>query len=381
MVEISVIIPVYNVEKYLKDCLDSLVNQSFEDLEIICVNDGSTDDSLNILNECRNSDSRIRIITQENRGLGAARNTGLDNAEGKYVYFIDADDYLDLNAFEKFYQISQEKDLDLLIFKLVNFDEETGKMDYDYSNMPFLLDIGKDVFSYEDFKDDLLNVEVSACTKFFKRELIEDKRFPEGLIFEDNAFNIDYLLDARRIHFLDECLYYRRVRSNSIITGGSKNYSDIIDIFDIIYRKFERRGLYSEFKERLFMRKTDAIYYRFTLIEDEYKAEYYRLMKESFLGHRNEYENNFDLSILENYHKNLFKAVIESNSPEEVDYNFKLNQLKTKSNQLKKENKRLKKENKKLKKQSKKVKKENEELLSSRSWKITTPLRKLKRKL
>ena len=360
MVKISVIIPVYNVEKYLKECLDSVINQSFEDMEIICVNDGSSDSSPEILDEYQKTDSRIKIITQENRGAAAARNIGLDNATGKYIYFMDGDDYLDLDALERLYEISNERNLDLLIFKMANFDERTGKEDYSYSDMPFLLNIGKDVFNYEDFNDNLLNFDVSVCTKFFKRELIEDKRFPEGLIFEDNSFNIDYLLDAERISFLDECLYHRRIRDSSVMTRASKQSSDLIEIYDIIYAKFRDKGLYPEFKEKLFMRKTDAIYYRYTLLLEEYKNDYFDLMKESFLQHKEEYENDFDLDTIETYHKNLFNAVIESDTGEEFEANLKSRQRKSKA--IQKDERRIE---------------QNE----SKNLKIADYLRKLKRKL
>ena len=101
MVKISVVIPVYNVEKYLEQCLDSVIAQSFEDIEVICVNDGSTDSSLEILKRYANNDSRIKIISQKNKGAGAARNVGIENAAGEYVYFMDSDDYLNADAFER----------------------------------------------------------------------------------------------------------------------------------------------------------------------------------------------------------------------------------------------------------------------------------------
>lgn len=372
MVEISVIIPVYNVKEYLKECLDSVINQSFEDIEIICIDDGSTDGSLNILNKYSDNDSRVRIITQKNKGAGAARNAGLNKSNGKYIYFIDADDYLNPDALNKMYYLSQERNLDLLLFKLLNFNEKTHEKDYDYSNMPFLLDIGKDVFSYKDFKDDLLKVDVSPCNKFFKRELIENKKFLEGLIFEDNAFYIDYIFDAERIFFLDEILYNRRIRADSIITEASKKYADIIEIYDYIYQKFKDRGLYHEFREKLFMRKIDIIYYRFTLIQQEYKQYYYQQMKKSFSEQENEYENELDLNKIDDYTKNLFHAVLHSKKPDEVDLYLKTNQLKSKLDCLKKENKKLKQENARLNQT-------NHEMLSSKSWKITAPLRKLKR--
>lgn len=106
---ISVIVPVYNVENYLKECLDSICNQSFRDIEIICVNDGSEDNSLNILKEYKRLDSRISIISKENGGLASARNVGLNQAKGKYVYFIDSDDYLNQNALKECYELSKKK--------------------------------------------------------------------------------------------------------------------------------------------------------------------------------------------------------------------------------------------------------------------------------
>ena len=370
MVEISVIIPVYNVEKYLGECLDSITNQTFEDIEIICINNGSTDNSLNVLREYEKIDSRIKVISHETRGLSRARNTGVKMSQGKYIYFIDSDDYLELHGLEKIHSIAEDKNLDLLMFKLVNFDKRTGYEDYHYSDMPFLLDLDKDVFNYMDFKENILNVDVSTCTKFFKRELIENKRFAEEYIFEDNLFNIDYLFDAERIYFLNECLYHRRIRKNSITTRASKDYIDIIEIFSRIYKKFKENGIYPEFKEKLFMRMVDALYYRFTLIKQEYKEYYFEKMKEYFLDQKEEYETDFNLNIIEDYHKNLFTAVLESETPQEFVKRFKLNQLKTKREKLKKKNKKLKKE-------LKKIKRENEKKSSSITSKIKGYLGKM----
>ena len=103
MPQISVVLPVYNVEEYLRQCLDSLANQTFEDFEVICVNDGSGDSSLSILEEYASEDERFKIISQENKGLSGARNTGMDYIKGKYTIFVDSDDWLELNALEKLY--------------------------------------------------------------------------------------------------------------------------------------------------------------------------------------------------------------------------------------------------------------------------------------
>ena len=139
MMKISVVIPVYNIEDYLSECLDSIVNQSLEDIEIICVNDGSTDGSLDILKEYESKDSRVKIISQENKGIGNARNTALEYAKGEYVYFIDGDDTLELDALERLYDLNIEKNADFIIFKISNFNEETGeRINDEYYTMPYL---------------------------------------------------------------------------------------------------------------------------------------------------------------------------------------------------------------------------------------------------
>ena len=127
MVKVSIIISVYNAEKYLKECLDSAVNQTLEDIEIICVNDGSTDDSLNILKSYAEKDSRVKVFTQPNKGQGAALNTALDNVRGEYVLNIDCDDWIELDACEFLYNKSKELNLDLLFYCGVVYNEHDGE--------------------------------------------------------------------------------------------------------------------------------------------------------------------------------------------------------------------------------------------------------------
>ena len=128
MVKISVLIPSYNVEKYIRECLDSIVNQTFEDMEIICIDDRSTDSTLDILNEYALKDSRLRVYeNKENKGVSYARNYLLNLAKGKYIFFMDSDDYLELDALEKAYNLTEEKSLDILMFKIRHFNNKTKK--------------------------------------------------------------------------------------------------------------------------------------------------------------------------------------------------------------------------------------------------------------
>ena len=121
MVKISVIIPVFNVELYLEECLDSVINQSLDDLEIICVNDGSTDSSLSILEKYAKMDDRVKIISQENQGQGSARNKGLSIAKGECIYFIDSDDKIELDTLKDCYDCVKKNDLDFVMFQLINY--------------------------------------------------------------------------------------------------------------------------------------------------------------------------------------------------------------------------------------------------------------------
>ena len=123
MCKISIIVPVYNTEKYLEKCLNSLISQTLEDIEILCINDGSTDNSIKILEQYANRDSRIKIINKKNAGVSAARNTGISQAKGEYLGFVDSDDYVDLNFYEKLYNTAKEYNASIAVAGIIRFNE------------------------------------------------------------------------------------------------------------------------------------------------------------------------------------------------------------------------------------------------------------------
>lgn len=411
-IKISVIIPVYNVEKYLVECLDSVINQTFTDIEIICVNDGSTDNSLVILENYANKDSRIKIISQENKGVSCARNTGIAFSNGKYIYFIDSDDYLELDALNKLYNLAEDNSLDLIMFKLLNFNDEDGKKyNQYYYDMPYLKHLVGDIFDYNDMKDDIFSLNVTVYTKFFKRELISESEFLEGCIFEDNLFLVDYIFDAKRIMFLDEYLYFRRIRQGSIIFSASKQHVDIIRIYNNILEKIKARNLYEYYKHDLFNRKFSGIYNRYSKVKSEYKEYFFNKFKEDALKYRSEYELELDFNKVNQRSKFIFENILKSDTYREFDLSVENYEIKQELNNLKnikhnlednikrlnekntnltndlnsiKKDKKLKKlnkvkdENKQIKKELKSANKLNESILNSKSWKITKPLRKLR---
>ena len=174
MPKVSIIIPIYNNEKYLMESIDSVLNQTFQDFEIISINDGSTDNSLKILEEYAKKDSRIKIVTQENKGAGSARNEGLKLAKGEYLAFLDGDDFYNLDFLEKMLKKSIDTNSDIVICRANRFDTETGetsKINYSLKTN-FLPE--KDVFSYKDIPDKIFNIAQNwNWNKVFKRDFIE----------------------------------------------------------------------------------------------------------------------------------------------------------------------------------------------------------------
>lgn len=223
----SIIIPVYNVEKYLAACLDSVLNQDFTDFEIICVNDGSTDASDAILKDYQKRDSRICIITQKNRGLSEARNTGIENACGKYICFVDSDDMLSKGALRVLWNAVQHDkeiqivgyEVDTLLFENSARGENADREHY-YKvtgNYPGVRE-GKDFFTDIIENDDFIE---SASLMLIDRMWLLDQniKFFPGAYFEDSAFALECYFAAKRMIHIKNGLYIYRVRDNSIMTS------------------------------------------------------------------------------------------------------------------------------------------------------------------
>lgn len=219
---VSVIIPVYNVEKYLKKCLDSVVNQTYKNIEIIIVNDGSTDNSFQICKDYEKKYHNIKVINQNNQGLSAARNKGIDESIGEYIAFIDSDDYYDLDTIEKFYTTAIEKNADLVCCGTY-CENENGKY-----YLKHCLSEEKEYDNYEALGTMLLSkgIDPSACNKFYKKKLFNEIKFPVGEYYEDLSI-----------------MYKIIFKSKKIIHIGMPKYHYIIRSGSITHRKFELRHL------------------------------------------------------------------------------------------------------------------------------------------
>ena len=320
MVKVSVVIPVYNVEDFLGECLDSITNQTLSDIEIICVNDGSKDRSLDILNEYAERDSRITVIDQENGGHAAATNRGMENATGKYLFLMDSDDILDLTALEKTYEVCEQKQVDFVIFQAINYymDKDEYLEEENYSMNALADRVGDSIFSWQDVKEFVFSISVTPWSKLYRREFIEKHniRFPEGLVFDDNVFFYDVLFAAERITFLREHLFKRRWYPTSSTRAGDQRFIDYIEISNLIWSIFKKYGVFDEFKSQLYNKKINTVYYWYKNIKEEFKGQFFSQIKEDYAKLDDE---QYLEKGLDNWQKNIYESVLDAETHQEFD--------------------------------------------------------------
>jgi glycosyltransferase involved in cell wall biosynthesis len=258
--KISIIIPVYNTEPYLRQCLDSAVNQTFKDIEIICINDGSNDGCLDILRQYRRMDKRIKIIDQENKGQGEARNAGLDVASGEYLCFIDSDDWLELSALSELYAKAKSCNADMVLF--------SGKLCLDGEIKPVswlfqdgLLPQKKETFSHRDVPETIFQIQQpSVCLKFFNRLFWESHkiRFSKGK-FEDVYPSLLLLSFAQTITHISKPFYnYRKGISTSTTANKNLFTEDLFEVFNEVKRELKNRTFFPFIENSFWKRYLDS---------------------------------------------------------------------------------------------------------------------------
>lgn len=274
MPKISVILPVYNVEKYLRECLDSLVNQTLKDVEIICVDDGSTDESLKILNEYAARDGRIIVVEQPNKGAGAARNLGLMYAHGEYLAFVDPDDFIEPSLLSECIDAAEREDADIVSFRYVEFDSKTGSVK---KNVQFpariraILSSGRITASAAELSDCIFtSVVPSVWSKIFRRKMIatENIVFQELRRANDLYFSYMAILKARKIAFIDRALYHYRKGIDS-----TSNLDCLAGNFFIGYRAIKKylvdSGRYASVARDFIEKVSASLRYNINTIQDE----------------------------------------------------------------------------------------------------------------
>lgn len=241
--ELSIIVPVYNVERYLGKCLDSLCNQTCKDYEIIIVDDGSTDKSLQVVEEYETLFPKlIKSYKKENGGSSDARNYGLSKAEGAYVGFVDSDDYVHQDMYLNMIRKARETDADVVVCGNVDFIDGEEQVDADIED----IEVDIDLFGHSIIEEPRLAVEISAspCNKIFRRKLFSEVSFPKNNIYEDFACIYNILLLANKIEYAEQgCYFYRHGRKESKTGQGfSARAFDIFDACKNVIDFYKKNG-------------------------------------------------------------------------------------------------------------------------------------------
>ena len=218
-IKVSIIIPVYNVENYLEECLSSALNQTLKDIEVIAVNDGSTDNSLNILNKYNNNPI-LNIISQTNKGLSEARNTGLKYATGEYIMFLDSDDFIDLDMCEKLYNKAKSLNCSLVICDMLKYWNEKKTQPYNY-----LSTNENQIYNKEEVYKMILSQELGCqvVNKLYLKRYLEHCYFEPNIYYEDLIFTFKAIAHHNQIAFINQAMYKYRMRTDSIVYTPSSN--------------------------------------------------------------------------------------------------------------------------------------------------------------
>ena len=239
MPKVSVIVPVYNVEEYLERCLDSLVNQTLKDIEIIIVNDGSTDGSKEKIQKYINTYKNIVYLEKKNGGLSSARNYGIPYAKGEYIGFVDSDDYVELTMYEKMYNKAIEEKSDMVECDFI----------WEYPNKK-REDIGK---VYSSKKEAIIEARVVAWNKIIKKDIIEKTKitFPEGLRYEDIEFFYKIVPYLDKISFVKETLVHYVQRESSIANTQNERTGEIFKIWENVLNYYIENNIFNEYRSEL----------------------------------------------------------------------------------------------------------------------------------
>ncbi len=282
MPKISVILPVYNSQEYIGKAIESVLAQTLNDFELIVVNDGSSDDTLNVIEGF--SDERIRLISQKNQGPGASRNNALKVASGEYVMFLDSDDWYLPEALEVAYGEASSSGSDISIFQIIKFDgnEYSQNSWFNLDNFPQCFEDG--TFSPHECGDFIFDISVSACQKIFRRDFLADidARFPEGIYFEDMPFFFYTFLKAKKVSIIKRHLYVRRKHEGSITESVDSKFLDTVEAGQILMDIFIENGWYDIYLFDLLAFKINGPRYALMGIEEKYKKELYLLIKKDY---------------------------------------------------------------------------------------------------
>lgn len=293
-IKVSVILPVYNVEQYLRECLDSIINQSLKEIEIICINDGSTDDSLEILNEYAAKDKRFVVLSQENQGQGVARNKGVELAKGEYIQFIDPDDWIELNMLETLYDFAKDNHSQVVKFNYTDYNDYSGKYkqhdfvkqiqeeyNYDLNETPY--------YTWRILKKDCLSgLDLHVWAHFYQTEFIKSNkiRFAPSKHGEDHLFADGAIVLANKIDYLNKYLYFYRIRSGSAVHIKSDINFCVFDNIRLLKEFIIENNLFNELEDEWISYAQKVVSWHYSQVPDGSIKKYENLCLQYFTNEK-----------------------------------------------------------------------------------------------
>lgn len=324
-VKVSIVVPVCNVEQYLRECLDSCINQTLQDIEIICVNDGSSDGSLEILKEYAKSDNRVKVIDKDNAGYGHAMNIGMDMAQGEYIGIVESDDFVELDMYEELYETAEKNKADWVKGDFKRFIETENQRMFSYIKSAWDSFYGK-ILNPQD-KFEVFKFNMQTWSGIYKKDFIVENNIRHnetpGASFQDNGFCYKTYCHAKRIYYLNKSFYcYRFDNPNSSIHNPGKTDA-IITEFDLIKQYVDSRDISPEYQGLYYWKKFKSYLYTVERISYELKYDF-------FMRISKEFKELLDNSLLEEkyFGNNDWKTLLWITSDPEEYYNIRIKKQK-----------------------------------------------------
>jgi glycosyltransferase involved in cell wall biosynthesis len=279
--------PIYNAFDYLRPAIDSVLNQTLTDIELICVDDGSTDNSLSILKEYQQQDDRVRIVTENNAGPSLARNKGLQRARGKYVIFLDADDFYDYALLEKLYDLAEEQTLDIAICQFNIYNNRKAKFEDNIRSDHGEIFAGGKVVSKNDYPDVILSCTTGyVWNKMFRKEFLIEKELAFDIdlrVFEDTCFVVKALSLADRVGKCFEKLIHHRVYNNQPRNKLlRKYYRNVPVVYSKIKEFLRAHGMYTPLSQSFLNLSSSRCYKIYNVLWHDAKVEFWNLLHDTY---------------------------------------------------------------------------------------------------
>ena len=287
LVKVSVIMPIYNAEDYLRPAIDSVLDGTLREIELICVDDGSTDRSLDIIKEYQKNDPRVRIITENNAGPSLARNKGLSRSRGEYVIFLDADDFFEPTMLERLYQLSEEKMLDIAITKYDLYSDKKARFEPSIPSDHGEIFEGGTIVSQNEYPDHILQCTTGyVWNKLWRRSFLSEKQlqFDTDLrVFEDTYFVVTALCLASRIGKINEVLSHHRVYSDQNKNKLFKKYYGQLPVLYAKIKEFMRaRGMYAPLSQSFLNLSASRCYKIYNLLWSDAKESFWEMLHNEY---------------------------------------------------------------------------------------------------